>query len=77
MTTDTKSPVFVEAFDFDASIPNWRRVPPDQLEGRRVIRCSVPGCGKPCVVIDNHWPWMSSHCRCEEHRDIEKFVVED
>lgn len=52
---------FVETED------HWTVVPLGQSAGRKVIRCSVPGCPHPAVSLDHHYPYESSHNRCSDH----------
>lgn len=65
---------FIEAHDYDETIPNWRKVHFNDVGDRRVITCSR--CDASALIVDAHWPWMSDGCRCEEHQDFGKFPLE-
>lgn len=66
---------FIEAHDYDESIPNWRKVDFHDVHESRVITCSR--CDMSAVILDAHWPWMSDGCRCEEHSDFRRFPLDD
>lgn len=34
-------------------------------EDWKIILCFC--CDRPATIIDHHWPWLTEHCRCDEH----------
>lgn len=72
---DSDGKVFVETKivyeEFGEEFDSWERMDADQAEkeGKKIIKCSFPGCENPAVRLDHHHGYMDDMTNCEEHID--------
>ena len=52
----------------------WKRMTPARAkkEGRKIITCSVRGCGRAAVSLDHLWPYFNEGTLCKRHWERRK-----